>query len=98
MDKILPDIARKANPIDLTGHVLSNPKLFEDACVAVGHDPRTEAVVIQFSSGGRRYLKENAEAFNRFAADQIGPLTAQVGFEGPPEITSYEVHNYLVTR
>jgi acyl-CoA synthetase (NDP forming) len=67
LDKILPDIARKANPIDLTGHVLSNPKLFEDACVAVGRDPRTEAVVIQFSSGGRRYLKENAEAFKSLA-------------------------------
>ena len=38
---------------------------------------------------------ENAEAFNRFAEEQIGPFTAQVGFAGPPEITSYEVHNYL---
>jgi len=37
----------------------------------------------------------NADAFNRFAAEQIGPFTAQAGFEGPPEITSYEVHNYL---
>ena len=36
-------------------------------------------------------------AFNKFAAEQIGPFTAQVGFEGPPEVTSYEVHNYLVT-
>ena len=40
---------------------------------------------------------ETADAFNKFAAEQIGPFTAQVGFEGPPEITSYEVHNYLVT-
>lgn len=38
---------------------------------------------------------ENADAFNRFAAEQIGPFSAQVGIEGPPEITSYEVHNYL---
>lgn len=38
---------------------------------------------------------ENAEAYNRFAEEQIGPYTAQVGVEGPPEIRSYEVHNYL---
>ena len=69
LDRILPDMARKANPIDLTGQVISNPKLFEDACVTVGHDPRTEAVVIQFSAGGRRYLKENAEAFKALARE-----------------------------
>jgi hypothetical protein len=40
---------------------------------------------------------ETAEAFNAFAAEQIGPFTQQVGVAGPPEITSYEVHNYLVT-
>ena len=40
---------------------------------------------------------ESAEAFNKFAAEKIGPFTQQVGFEGQPEITSYEVHNYLVT-
>jgi acyl-CoA synthetase (NDP forming) len=67
LEKILPELARKANPIDLTGQVMNNPKLFEHACVALGHDPRTEAVVIQFSGGGRRYLKENAEAFKSLA-------------------------------
>ena len=40
---------------------------------------------------------KSADAFNRFAEEQIGPFTAQVGFAGPPEITSYEVHNYFVT-
>ena len=40
---------------------------------------------------------ETAEAFNDFAENQIGPFTAQAGFSGPPEVTSYEVHNYLVT-
>jgi hypothetical protein len=38
---------------------------------------------------------DNADAFNTFAAEKIGPLTAHAGFEGPPEITSYEVHNFL---
>jgi hypothetical protein len=35
------------------------------------------------------------EAFDRFAAERIGPLSAQAGFPNPPTITYYEVHNYL---
>lgn len=35
------------------------------------------------------------EAFEAFAHDQIGPLTAEVGFEEAPRITFHEVHNYL---
>lgn len=38
---------------------------------------------------------ENADAFNRFAEEQIGPFSAQVGIEEPPVVTMYEVHNYL---
>jgi hypothetical protein len=32
--------------------------------------------------------------FEAFAAEQIGPLTAEVGFPTPPEITFHDVHNY----
>ena len=38
---------------------------------------------------------ETMELFDDFARDQIGPFSAQAGFEGPPEITSYAVHNTL---
>jgi hypothetical protein len=38
---------------------------------------------------------ETKEAFDAFAEKEIGPKTAAVGFEGPPTITFYEVHNYL---
>ncbi len=38
---------------------------------------------------------DSKEAFEQFAAEQIGPLTAEVGIPGPPEITFHEVHNYL---
>lgn len=34
------------------------------------------------------------EQFNRFAEEQIGPITAAVGI-GSPQITRYEVHNTL---
>lgn len=39
---------------------------------------------------------ESDEQFNRFAEEQIGPYTKQVGIPKPPEITRYEVHNTLV--
>lgn len=38
---------------------------------------------------------DSKEAFEQFAAEQIGPITAEVGVPNPPEITFHEVHNYL---
>ena len=38
---------------------------------------------------------ESSEIFERFAQEQIGPLTAAVGLTSPPRITYYDVHNYL---
>jgi hypothetical protein len=35
------------------------------------------------------------ERFDQFAQEQIGPYTQEVGIEGPPEMTFYEVHNTL---
>lgn len=38
---------------------------------------------------------ESREAFESFAQEKIGPLTQEVGVEGPPDTTIIEVHNYL---
>ena len=38
---------------------------------------------------------ESKEQFDAFARDQIGPLSQQAGFPGPPQIQVFEVHNYL---
>jgi hypothetical protein len=38
---------------------------------------------------------QDRETFDRFAQEKIGPITAEVGLPGPPQITFYEVHNYL---
>jgi hypothetical protein len=38
---------------------------------------------------------DTREQFEQFAAEQIGPITQEVGFAGPPTTTYYEVHNYL---
>lgn len=41
---------------------------------------------------------ETREAFDQFAAEQIGPFSAEAGITAPPEMTYHEVHNYLTTR
>ena len=38
---------------------------------------------------------EDQETFERFADEQIGPITAEVGIPSPPSMSLYEVHNYL---
>ena len=40
---------------------------------------------------------ETREQFEQFAQEQIGPYSQEVGIPGPPEITFYEAHNYMVT-
>ena len=69
LEHILPEFARKANPVDLTGQIYSNPNLFRDTCFALRADPRTEAIIVQFASSGRRNLQDNAEVFKSVAGD-----------------------------
>lgn len=38
---------------------------------------------------------ETAEQFQQFADEQIGPITQEVGFENPPQVTIHALHNYL---
>ena len=38
---------------------------------------------------------ETREQFERFAQEQIGPYSQEVGVSAPPQTTFYEVHNYL---
>ena len=69
LDTILPEFARKANPVDLTGQINSDPNLFKNTCLALHADPRTEAIVVQFASSGRRGVRDNAEVFKSAARD-----------------------------
>jgi len=54
--------------------------------VPLGHCDRRR------DSGYRRV--QTREEFETFAAEQIGPLSAEAGFPAPPEITYHDVHNY----
>jgi hypothetical protein len=38
---------------------------------------------------------ETAEEFQQFADEHIAPITQEVGVPGPPELSFYDVHNYL---
>jgi hypothetical protein len=38
---------------------------------------------------------ESREQFEKFAEEEIGPRTQEVGFPGPPERTFHDVHNHL---
>ncbi len=74
LEEILPEFARKQNPIDLTGQVRGIPNLFRDSLKVVADEPRTEAIVIQFASSGLADLEENAEVFKTFARESGLPM------------------------
>ena len=38
---------------------------------------------------------ETQEAYDQFAAEQIGPYSAEAGITETPEVRVYDVHNYL---
>lgn len=38
---------------------------------------------------------QTREQFDSFAAEKIGPITAEVGIPSPPQITFYDVHNHM---
>lgn len=38
---------------------------------------------------------ETKEQYMQFGEEQIGPLTQAAGIPAPPELTFYDVHNYL---
>ena len=38
---------------------------------------------------------QNAEAFEKFAAEEIEPATQKAGIDTEPQITLHDVHNYI---
>lgn len=81
LEKILPEFARKANPIDLTGQVRQFENLFRDTLAVLIADPRTEAIVVQFASSGLRDLIDNADAFKDAARVSGLPIIISFALE-----------------
>jgi acyl-CoA synthetase (NDP forming) len=69
LHEILPDFARKENPIDLTGQINSDVNLFRNTLRAVAQDSRTEAIIVQHANSGRRWLKDDGEIYKEVAKD-----------------------------
>jgi acyl-CoA synthetase (NDP forming) len=82
---LLPEFARKDNPIDLTGQINNVPDLFRNTCLTVAADPHTEAVVVQHANSGRRYLKEDGEIYKKVARE-LPVIVSFVGDTLPPEM------------
>lgn len=38
---------------------------------------------------------DSLETFQRFADEQIGPISREVGVADPPRVQTFEVHNFL---
>jgi acyl-CoA synthetase (NDP forming) len=74
LEEFLPEFAHKSNPVDLTGQIYSIPNLFGRSCDIIGADPRTEAMVIQFASSGRRNVEDYGESFKRTAVQERLPV------------------------
>jgi hypothetical protein len=49
------------------------------------------------TDGGLRITDvwDTRETFEKFAQEKIGPLSQEVGVTSPPDVTFFEVHNYL---
>jgi acetate---CoA ligase (ADP-forming) len=87
LQTLLPEFARKANPVDLTGQIRAFPNLFRDTMAVLSADPRTEAIVVQFASGGMRDLTENADAFKAAAREHGLPVIISFAVNmAPPEV------------
>lgn len=87
LEEILPEFARKANPVDLTGQIRQYPNLFRDTLAVLTADARTEAIVVQFASSGMKDLIDNADAFKAAAKSSGLPLIITFAMEKvSPEI------------
>lgn len=110
LEAILPEFARKANPIDLTGQVRAYPNLFRDSLAALTADPRTEAIVVQFASSGLRDLMDNAEDFKAaartsglpivitFAAERVDAATKESFAEAGIHLSDDPAHSMRALR
>ncbi|MEO8754224.1 MAG: acetate--CoA ligase family protein, partial [Casimicrobiaceae bacterium] len=71
----LPGFGGVENPTDLTGQVLSQPKLFDECLAVIASDPYTEALIVQVANRGPRDVVERAalltDVANRIAAPVV---------------------------
>jgi len=54
---------------------------------------------VRKTDGGLRVIDvwDSREQFGKFAEEQIGPISQEVGVPGRPEVAFFEVHNFLTS-
>ena len=89
LTRTLPEFGETENPTDLTGQVLSHPKLFDECLRIIATDPNTEALIVQVANRGPRDVVERTQLFCSVASAISLPVV--VSFLGdtlpPPERT-----------
>ena len=86
--------------MDFAGATLAQ---YDEVCGKMGLTPKGPGpagaishFVTQTDTGMRVVdVWETREQFDKFAQDQIGPFSQEVGLPAPPEIQFFEVHNYF---
>lgn len=76
IERRIPAYGYPRNPTDITGHVLSDPQLFNDTLGYVAADPNTEALLIQLANRGPRDLRERTQLVACSAAKYALPVVA----------------------
>lgn len=69
LNELLPEFARKSNPIDLTGQINTNQELINETCRTLIRDRATEAVVVQHGSNGLYWLKKDGDVLIELARE-----------------------------
>ncbi len=75
---------------------------YDEVCRRLGYEPKGKGEPgglfhwVAKTDGGLYITDvwESGEAFQRFAGQKLGPVTQELGIVRP-EVTTYEVHNYL---
>ena len=86
--------------LDFEGGTLEQ---YDEICQLMGLTPKGPApagAISHFATktdSGLRVVDvwQSQEQFDQFAQEQIGPFSAKVGLDAPPEIEIFEVHNYF---
>ena len=84
LQALLPDFARKENPIDITGQINADVNLFRNTLKLVAQDPGTEAIIIQHANSGRRWLSDDGEVYKE-VAKKLPVIVSFVGDTLPDE-------------
>jgi acetate---CoA ligase (ADP-forming) len=86
LKQLLPRFGYAHNPTDLTGQILSNPRMLNDALEILAKDPNTEALIVQFANRGLSEVRERwTELASVAIAHRLPIVVSLLSDEMPPD-------------